>query len=128
MPGDALVNYHSNMKESIVLINPDAIQRAMNNLVKNGIQATKEGVEPIVDIYIENKESKALITIKDNGTGIPIELHNHIFEPNFSTKNSGMGLGLAIVKKIIERANGSIWFETEQNVGSTFYIELDLAK
>ncbi len=128
MPGNAVVNFHNKEGESIVLINSDAIQRVMNNLVKNGIQAAKESLEPIVDIYIANTGSKFVITIKDNGTGIPIELHNHIFEPNFSTKNSGMGLGLAIVKKIIERANGRIWFETEQNVGSTFYIELDLAK
>ncbi len=128
MPGDAVVNFNSTSKEAVVLINPDAIQRAMNNLVKNAIQAAKAGEEPIVDIYIASNENKALITIKDNGTGIPEALHSHIFEPNFSTKNSGMGLGLAIVKKIIERANGRIWFETEQNSGSTFYIELDLTK
>ena len=128
MPGDAVVNFNSDGKEHLVLINPDAIQRVMNNLVKNGIQAAKTETEPIIDIYIENTANKVLITIKDNGTGIPLDLHDHIFEPNFSTKNSGMGLGLAIVKKIIERANGRIWFETEQNVGSTFYIELDLTK
>jgi len=46
--------------------------------------------------------------------------------PNFTTKTSGMGLGLAMAKNIIEDANGKIWFKTEINKGSSFYVELPL--
>lgn len=126
MPTEAIVNFHHDGQNHLVMINPDGIQRVMNNLVKNAIQAAKEGTVPEINIYISLLGSKVMIKVQDNGTGIPHELRDHIFEPNFSTKNSGMGLGLAIVKKIIERANGKIWFETEMAVGSTFFIELDL--
>ena len=49
-----------------------------------------------------------------------------LFTPNFTTKTSGMGLGLSIVKRYIENANGKIWFESEADKGSTFYVELPL--
>ena len=51
-----------------------------------------------------------------------------IFEPSFSTKNSGMGLGLAIVKRILENAGGNIHFISEEGKGTTFYIEIPAAK
>jgi len=47
-----------------------------------------------------------------------------IFVPNFTTKTTGMGLGLAMVKNIVEGCDGKIWFETKENVGSTFYVSL----
>jgi two-component system nitrogen regulation sensor histidine kinase NtrY len=65
--------------------------------------------------------------VKDNGTGIPTEVQESIFVPNFTTKSSGMGLGLAMVKNIIEGMGGEIWFETKLDVGTTFYIRLDEA-
>ena len=58
--------------------------------------------------------------VSDNGKGIPKELHNKIFSPNFSTKNSGMGLGLAISKKIVEQFGGTIDFVSELDKGTTF--------
>jgi signal transduction histidine kinase len=63
---------------------------------------------------------KVIIKVKDNGKGIPPELFNKIFSPNFSTKNSGMGLGLAITRKIVEQFSGSIDFETKLDEGTTF--------
>jgi signal transduction histidine kinase len=49
-----------------------------------------------------------------------------IFVPNFSTKSEGMGLGLAMVKNIVESFDGKIWFETAQNVGTSFYVSLPI--
>ena len=66
------------------------------------------------------------ILISDNGKGIPPELSEKIFSPNFSTKNSGMGLGLAITKKIIEQFGGNIRFSSELNVGTVFEINFPL--
>jgi len=62
--------------------------------------------------------------VKDNGAGIPDDLREKIFVPNFTTKTSGMGLGLAMVKNIIETSNGKIWFETELEKGTVFYVSL----
>ena len=67
-------------------------------------------------------------TVRDNGAGIPADLQAKIFEPNFSTKTSGTGLGLAIVRKGIEDLGGTVGFETEEDVGTTFHLRLPLAE
>jgi signal transduction histidine kinase len=62
--------------------------------------------------------------VKDNGSGIPVELRDKLFSPSFTTKTSGMGLGLAIVKNIVENFSGKIWFETKLQKGTTFFLEI----
>jgi signal transduction histidine kinase len=64
------------------------------------------------------------LLIKDNGKGIPKEMQEKLFRPNFTTKTSGMGLGLAIVKNIIESSGGTITYETKEDQGTTFIITL----
>jgi signal transduction histidine kinase len=64
------------------------------------------------------------ITISDNGNGIPNELQDKVFNPNFTTKSTGMGLGLSITKNIVEMAGGNISFTTNENAGSKFIILL----
>jgi signal transduction histidine kinase len=65
-----------------------------------------------------------VISVSDNGTGIPDELREKMFSPNFTTKSSGMGLGLAIVKNIAENFNGRIFYETVIDGGTTFFLEI----
>jgi signal transduction histidine kinase len=60
--------------------------------------------------------------VNDNGVGIPDELKEKLFRPNFTTKSSGMGLGLAIVKNIVENSGGSIGYETRLNQGTSFFV------
>ena len=79
-----------------------------------------------IEIKTAIEDNHAKIEIKDNGSGIPQELLEKIFIPNFSTKSSGMGLGLAIAKNIIDKAGGSIWFITKAGEGTTFFIRLPL--
>ena len=102
--------------------------RVFNNLIKNSIQSIPTGQqgEIVIDCKIEGKN--VIISVKDNGSGIPQERAEKIFSPNFTTKSSGMGLGLSIVKNIIEETEGEIWFESELNIGTTFYIQLPLHK
>ncbi len=111
-----------------LLISADRTQmnRLFNNLFTNAVQASNK--EAICRIMIEekSKEGKVIISIKDNGEGIPEEMRDKIFVPNFTTKSSGTGLGLAMSKGIVEQAHGTIWFETEIGKGSTFYVELPL--
>jgi len=111
-----------------VFADKEQLSRVFNNLINNAIQAISEEKDGFISIVLNIKDNSAIVSIKDNGSGISEELKDKIFEPNFTTKTSGMGLGLAMVKKIIEDANGKVWFETKINVGTTFYIELPLYK
>ena len=94
-----------------------------SNLIKNGIQSIPPGEEGIIKVNVEIKDEKVIVSVSDNGTGIPESLQNKLFTPNFTTKSSGTGLGLSIVKRYVESANGRIWFESETDKGSVFYIE-----
>ncbi len=111
-----------------VMINADRthINRLFTNLIQNAIQAVPEERKGQVDIEEILFATGILITIKDNGNGIPPEMRSKIFTPNFTTKTSGTGLGLAMCKGIVEQSKGSIWFETWEGIGTTFYVELPL--
>jgi two-component system nitrogen regulation sensor histidine kinase NtrY len=66
-----------------------------------------------------------MISVQDNGGGIPEEMQHKVFEPNFTTKSSGMGLGLALVKNLVNSFGGAIGFDTSEK-GTTFIIVLPL--
>lgn len=118
-------NYvHLEYNKDFISLNMDKSQlsRVMNNLVKNAIQAIPPERKPNIKVKIIDSDKELKIMVKDNGTGIPPELREKIFEPKFTTKNSGMGLGLAMVKKIVTDYNASIHLESRVNEGSTFTI------
>ena len=107
-----------------VYADPDQMVSVFNNLIKNAQQAIPKNREGILKITAEAGNNKMTITFSDNGNGIPDDVKEKIFQPNFTTKSSGMGLGLAIVKNIITNSKGKIWFTTEKGKGTTFFIEL----
>ena len=104
------------------------ISRVLQNLLSNAIQAVPENREAKIEILADKKENKIIIEIKDNGNGISDEIKEKMFEPNFTTKNTGMGLGLAIVKQIMSNNNGNISFISKENEGTTFKIEFPVSK
>jgi two-component system, NtrC family, nitrogen regulation sensor histidine kinase NtrY len=108
----------------IVYADKEQLNGVFSNLIKNGIQSIPSGKDGLITLDPEVKGDKVVISVSDNGTGIPDALRKNIFTPNFTTKSSGMGLGLSIAKKYIESANGRIWFESEVDKGSVFYFEL----
>lgn len=97
-----------------------------SNLIKNGIQSIPAGKQGVITVAVEVRRDKAIVKISDNGSGIPVELQDKMFTPNFTTKSSGTGLGLSIVRKYAETAGGRVWFESELNRGTTFFVELPL--
>ncbi len=109
-----------------IQINFDRTQliRVVTNLIKNALQAIPSDRTPRIHVQIQKLEQSINIRISDNGTGISEEDQNRIFEPNFTTKSSGMGLGLAMVKSIIDTYQGQINFETIANEGTTFIIHI----
>lgn len=100
--------------------------RVANNLIKNAIQAIGQQENGEIVIRLSTQDNHALLTIADNGPGIDETIKGRIFEPNFTTKSSGMGLGLAMCKNIIEQAEGQISFTTELGLGTTFSVRLPL--
>ncbi|MBK8883233.1 MAG: hypothetical protein IPN67_12870 [Bacteroidales bacterium] len=114
--------------ESKVMIYADRehLNSVFANLIKNGIQSIPPGKEGSINVDLGIKSDKVVVSISDNGSGIPEVLQRKLFTPNFTTKSSGMGLGLSITKKYIENANGRIWFESEADKGSVFFVELPL--
>jgi len=121
------IEFHTGGLEYLeVNVDREQFSRAIINLIKNSIQAIPEDRVPKIDINLSRREHYAVISISDNGTGIPENLRDKLFSPSFTTKSSGMGLGLAIVKNIVENFSGHIWFETEQDKGSTFYLEMPI--
>ncbi len=111
-----------------VMINADRthFNRLFTNLILNAMQAIP--ADRVVKINVSEKISAdtVLIKVQDNGNGIEEVLRSKIFTPNFTTKTSGTGLGLAMSKGIVEQAKGSIWFNTEVGIGTTFFVELPI--
>jgi nitrogen fixation/metabolism regulation signal transduction histidine kinase len=116
----------TNNTQAFICADREQLVRVFNNLLKNAVQAIPENQEGKIVVRIEEKVENLsrhfLVSITDNGTGIAPEMLDKIFVPNFTTKTAGMGLGLAMVKNIVEHCNGSIWFETKQNSGTTFFL------
>lgn len=116
----------------IVEADHEELRRTFINLIKNAIESIPEEVEGHVSVRTEFQKSQeagpcwAFATVQDNGTGVPIELREKLFEPNFSTKTSGTGLGLAIARKSVEDLRGEIGFDTVEGEGTTFWVRLPL--
>ena len=108
-------------------IDKEQWSRIMHNLVKNAIQSVPESRKTLINVRVESQKEHVLIRVKDNGEGIPEYMQERVFEPNFTTKNSGMGLGLAMVKNLIENLGGVIRFNTSAK-GTEFIIELPIIR
>lgn len=123
------IQFKSEEDEIITVMDRTQLIRIITNLVKNGIQAIPENQEEkIIIVKVKKKRSFVQISVEDNGVGISSENMDRIFEPKFTTKNSGMGLGLGIIKNIIENYNGTIYFKSEPNSGTKFTVELPIKK
>ncbi|PWA11765.1 sensor histidine kinase [Flavobacterium laiguense] len=119
--------FESQEKEIISKMDRTQLIRVITNLVKNATQAIPSAQKnKWVLVTIKKIANEVIISIQDNGTGIEKHNFNNIFEPKFTTKNSGMGLGLGIIKNIIENYNGTITFETKFGSGTTFTVTLPI--
>jgi len=100
------------------------LNRIVTNVVKNAFQSVPVGKVAKIDvnIFVQNKE--LILTIEDNGVGIPNNDLKDIFKPRFTTKTSGTGIGLSMVKKIIDDYDGVIYFESTLNKGTKVVIKL----
>ena len=118
------INFSYDSNEVLANLDKSQLIRVLTNLVKNAIQSVPKERTPIIDVYLSDSTTHAIIKISDNGSGIDEEIKLKIFEPRFTTKSSGMGLGLSIISNIIKSFGGTIEFETKMNIGTTFTITL----
>lgn len=110
----------------IIFADHNHLVRILNNILKNSIQAIPDQRKGLIKIRLWAESKNAIISIQDNGKGIPDEMKDKVFTPNFTTKSSGTGLGLAISANMIESFNGKIWFDSTEGMGTTFYVEIPL--
>lgn len=110
-------------------VDPEKFRRVLENMLSNAIKFSKP--EGKVVITLKKEGGKALILIQDNGIGIPAKLVPSIFDKFTQARRKGTqgepttGLGLFIVKRIIEKQGGKIWVESQEDVKTTFYIQLN---
>jgi PAS domain S-box-containing protein len=99
----------------------------MQNLITNGIRYNNSEV-PLINVMTREEQDQIIISVTDNGMGIPKEQLDKIFDV-FTRLHSGVkgtGLGLSITKRIVEKHNGRIWVESEEGLGTTFHVSLPL--
>lgn len=113
----------------LVHADPDAMRRAIANLVDNAAEALQDSL--VKEIYLstsllEDRDSVEIV-VADTGHGVTAEMKERLFLPYFSTKNRGTGLGLPIVSRIMQEHGGSIRVEENHPAGARFILELPVA-
>lgn len=102
------------------------INQVFTNVISNAVKYSSKSQNPTVTIVGQEVSGEVIYKISDNGIGIEVDNHDKVFELFRRMENvkdfEGTGVGLAIVKRIVERHNGRIWFESELNKGTTFYL------
>jgi len=101
---------------------PEQLKSCFSNIIINGVQSMEYGGK--LNIDIKNEAKGVRVNIRDTGSGIPTEALDHIFEPYYSTKETGVGLGLAVTKRIIEFHRGAINVTSAVGEGTEFSIYL----
>lgn len=106
------------------------IKQVFMNLISNAIKFSSKRKKAVIEIYGYIKNNSATIAIKDNGVGFNMELKEKLFTAlkrlHSDEQFDGTGIGLAIVERIIKRHNGSLWAESMEDKGSTFYFSLPI--
>jgi two-component system sensor histidine kinase HydH len=100
----------------------DALNQALINLGINALEAMPEGGR--LDLALNHLDSRAVITIRDSGPGIPPEHRDKIFTMHFTTKASGSGIGLYVARSVIESNGGELHLHSELGQGTRFEIDL----
>lgn len=115
----------------LIPADPKLLRMVLQNLVTNAVKYTQE--EGVVTTSIEQRIGDILITIADTGMGIPLQQQSKIFQKFFRADNArmkepdGNGLGLYIIRSIVESAGGEVWFSSEEDRGTAFYVTLPIA-
>jgi len=123
------IHFEDYPEKIIILIDQQRMRLALANIIDNAVRYSPNG-----DIHISVKENtEIIVSIADNGIGIPEDQQKRIFTKLFRARNAisiepnETGLGLYITKSIIEKHGGRIWFESKEGEGTTFFIALPIS-
>jgi len=115
-----------------VMVDRERLKIAIKNIIDNAAKYTFGGGS--IKVFLNRQEKCVQVKIKDTGVGIPLSQQEKVFNKFFRASNAlkinteGSGLGLYIAKNIIEAHQGRIWFESEENKGTTFYFTIPIKK
>jgi len=112
-------------KEILLSVDADKIEQVMINLIKNAMEACKTG--GIVNVAVELCDESAVVKVIDNGSGIPEDILDTIFDVFYTTKRAGTGMGLSISKNIVEAHGGSLAACNNPDGGATFTMTIPWA-
>lgn len=121
------ISFESSVNQAIIMGDVDRIEQIIRNLIQNAINAAENGN---IEVKINTFKNEFILSVKDNGVGIPAEDLPHIWErfyqsksqKNNNRKKQGSGLGLAIVKHLVQLHDGKIHVESKLGLGTTFYV------
>jgi len=113
-----------------IKIDKHRLSQVLTNLLINAIDAMdgKGLIEIRTDIIQKREMRFCRLSIRDTGKGINRETVPQVFTPYYTTKESGTGLGLPIVERIVHDHGGSIWFNTAEGMGTTFFVDLPISE
>jgi len=125
-----VLNHHFR-DDMLILADRDMLNLILRNILYNAVKFTPNTGE--IRFTAQLQENYCLISIKDNGQGIPIEKYDQLFD--FNTKSSlgtnneqGTGIGLTLCREYMLLQNGKIWFESEEGRGTTFYLSFPISQ
>ena len=120
--------YHFPDEPVFARIALEKFMRVLENLLSNAVKFSEAGGQ--VSVTLQKEGDKAVLQVHDNGIGIPEELQASLFDKFTTARRTGTagetttGLGLYIVKQIVQKYNGRVWVESQENAGTTFFVEL----
>ena len=117
------INVNINPENLFILADKTMIEQVLINLVKNAIQAFDEQADKKIELTaFSNEKGRAVLSVKDNGSGIDSEALEKIFIPFFSTKKTGSGIGLSLSKQIMRQHEGRITVKSKLGEGTEFLL------
>jgi len=127
-PFKGKVKFHMSCEKLELRLDREKLMQVVFNLVQNAIDAVSEIKGGEVWFSVKSSGQVLMLTVEDNGPGLPLDVRNRIFEPFVTTKAKGTGLGLAIVDRLLEAMGGEISFRDREGSGIIVRIKLPLTR
>lgn len=124
-PGNVSMDTHLGEGLDNVSLDPDLMQRVLDNLLRNGVEAMPNGGR--LTVSTRRDGDVAVVEVSDTGVGVSEEDSKHLFKPLFTTKKGGYGLGLYFVRIAVDAHGGRVSFESKIGEGTTFTVRLPIS-
>jgi C4-dicarboxylate-specific signal transduction histidine kinase len=118
------IDYTSRVRVDCVTADPDLLSQAVINLLHNAVDAVASTKDPRIALDCARQDDAIVISVTDNGKGVPAEFADDIFVPFFTTKSGGSGIGLSIVRQIALKHGGQVHVAAKPPGGATFQLIL----